>query len=86
MLTDTVQQLSTAECNSLAIPSVCLYLFPLCDSDGKVYLPSQELCQEISMVVCQQLWTLAETFGFGNQLPVCADLPSASTFECGILL
>ena len=82
MSTDDVQHLSTVECNDLAIPSVCLYLFPLCGSDGREYLPSQELCLEISLVVCQRLWTIAENLGFGDQLPVCADLPIASMNEC----
>lgn len=73
----TFGESTSLECEALAASFICLYLFPFCDESGRLYLPSQELCLEVSMDVCQQEWATAELFDQNNQLPDCAALPSS---------
>lgn len=76
---DAFVQSTTAECEAVAASFVCLYLFPLCDESGRVYLPSQEMCLEVSMDICSQEWSAAQLLDQDNQLPNCADLPTESS-------
>ena len=75
----TFGQSTSTECEALASSFVCLYLFPLCDEQGKQYLPSRELCLKVSMDVCRVEWATAQLFDQDNMLPDCADLPNATS-------
>ena len=61
-------------CQSVAGLLVCQSTFPLCDcATGHSYLASREECEKISMVECEEEWTIAKQYGI--PLPTCTDLP-----------
>ena len=68
---------ASQECVDAFVPLMCQYLFPLCNTSGNLLLPSQEECLTISTGVCQVEWGFAAQL-FGDQLPVCTDLPQSN--------
>ena len=65
------------QCQQQSSAFICQYFFPLADcSTGKSYKATKEDCLLISTGVCSDLWTLANTFGYGSVLPDCSTLPN----------
>ena len=61
-------------CLSSLIPFMCLYLFPLCDSNTTV---SRQQCIYISTVLCKDEWQTALSIQtIKDQIPKCESLPS----------
>ncbi|XP_019853215.1 PREDICTED: uncharacterized protein LOC109582744 isoform X3 [Amphimedon queenslandica] len=66
------------QCQQQSSAFICQYFFPLADcSTGKSYKATKEDCLLISTGVCSDLWTLANSFGYGSLLPDCSTLPNA---------
>ena len=66
---------SSSTCKEVAISLVCLFLFPICNGEGGLkYVPSQELCQNISTGACAQELAIIGNLS-ENILPNCGDLP-----------
>ena len=70
------QAFLSPQCREVALPFLCLYLFPLCDDNQTTYLPSMAQCISISTDICRTEWLLASSLV--NNLPVCSDLPNVS--------
>ncbi|XP_019853214.1 PREDICTED: uncharacterized protein LOC109582744 isoform X2 [Amphimedon queenslandica] len=65
------------QCQQQSSAFICQYFFPLADcSTGKSYKATKEDCLLISTGVCSDLWTLANSFGYGSLLPDCSTLPN----------
>ena len=77
---DALQSLppSSKTCKELLIPFTCLFRFPICEG-GTKYVPSQQQCESISTVVCEQEWAVASSVNETN-LPSCGDLPDGMYF------
>eukprot|EP00731_Ephydatia_muelleri_P010669 Em0005g1255a len=70
------QDFLSPQCKEVALPFLCLYLFPLCDDNQTTYLPSMAQCISISTDICRTEWLLASSLV--NNLPVCSKLPNVS--------
>ena len=74
---------ATPECEDLALPFFCLYLFGLCDASGKLHQPSRDECIHISTDICAVEWATAIDLLPENTLPQCesfqADNPICSS-------
>ena len=71
------------ECQRVALPFFCLYLFGLCDkSSGISIRPTIGQCEEIRDVICPTEWATALRFGFN--LPDCKIFPMESQ-SCPVL-
>ena len=71
------------ECQRVALPFFCLYLFGLCDnSSGVSIYPTTEQCEEIRDVICPTEWATALSFDFN--LPDCKIFPMESP-SCPVL-
>ena len=68
-----LQTFLSPQCKIAALPFICLYLFPLCDQNQTLHLPSSEQCISISTVSCKSEWTTAKALI--SNLPVCQSLP-----------
>lgn len=71
------QAFLSPQCQVVALPFLCLYLFPLCNDDQTTFLPSMAECISISTDICRTEWML--TSSLVNNLPVCSKLPSVSS-------
>lgn len=49
-----------SECGEAVLPFICLYLFPLCDGNQTLHLPSIDECNAISMGICSTEWKIAQ--------------------------
>ena len=56
------------ECMKAAVPFLCFYIFPLCDSASGLHQPSSEECREITEDICAQEF---QTLLTDAQLPQC---------------
>ena len=67
--------LGSDHCQRAAGMLVCQSYFPLCDKcqSGHSFLVSREECERISIVECEEEWTIARQYGI--PLPNCTDLP-----------
>lgn len=74
--------LLSSECQKVALPFLCLYLFPLCDDKNTAYLPSMMECISISTGICNVEWNFAASY---VNLPDCSRLPNVSTACTGML-
>ena len=69
------EQAARPTCKDAAVPFMCQYVFPLCDSTtGQLYLPTQQECLQISQQVCSIEWFLAKSL-LSDYLPDCEKLP-----------
>ena len=69
------EQVVRPACKDAAVPFMCQYVFPLCDSTtGQLYLPTQQEFLQISQQVCSIEWKLATSY-LGNNLPDDEKLP-----------
>jgi hypothetical protein len=66
----------SSSCYEVIVPFVCQYMFPLCSSD-KLFVPSREICVNVSTGGCQQQWEDTINKSSGVSLPDCSKLPSA---------
>jgi hypothetical protein len=66
----------SSNCYEVIVPFVCQYMFPLCSSD-KLFVPSREICVNVSTGGCQQQWEDTINKSSGVSLPDCSKLPSA---------
>ena len=71
------------ECMEAVVPFLCSYIFPLCDSSGRLHQPSAVECREITDEICAQEYNTvtAESLAGDGQLPQCQLLPE-TTLEC----
>ena len=58
---------------------LCQYLFPPCDRNGTLYLPTYQECVVISTGVCMGAWQLAQATPNLIPLPVCVSLPNTTS-------
>ena len=66
---------SSLACKEVVISFICLFVFPICDGeDGLKYVPSQELCENISTAACEKEWAIVASLN-ETILPSCGDLP-----------
>ena len=72
----TFQSFLSSQCQAVALPFLCLYLFPLCDENQTTYLPSMAECISVSTDICKSEWMTAKTLV--TNLPVCSTLPNTS--------
>ena len=71
------------ECQRVALPFFCLYLFGLCDkSSGVSIYPTIGQCEEIRDVICPTEW--ATLLRIGYNLPDCKIFPMESP-SCPVL-
>ena len=72
----------SAACTEAVVPFMCLFIFQLCDSDGQVYQPTMEECEEVTEGVCENVFEdlrmAAALIGREDQLPQCELLPETS--------
>ena len=73
---------TSPECQEAVVPFLCLFLYPLCDSEGTLYRPSSMDCVTISTGVCEREWMEAVNLLGPGVLPQCESLPSTSLM-CG---
>ena len=75
-------------CDAVIEQFLCFYIFGLCDSSGKLYLPSSGECRMVTEETCGPELEQAMMFIAGIpdiQLPQCDTLPVSSTpgsLEC----
>ena len=74
----TFQSFLSSQCQAVALPFLCLYLFPLCDENQTIYLPSMAECISISTDICKSEWMKAMNLQLVTNLPVCSTLPNTS--------
>ncbi|XP_033636995.1 inactive tyrosine-protein kinase transmembrane receptor ROR1-like [Asterias rubens] len=71
------------QCQEFAIPSLCYFAFPFCDSDAADPL-GRELCRDeceiLELDMCQQEYAIAKEYP-GVTLPDCQRLPQIGTKE-----
>ena len=71
---------SSLACKEVVISIICLFVFPICDGeDGLKYIPSQELCENISTGACEKEWAIVANLR-EIILPSCGDLPDGMFF------
>ena len=78
-----LRSLLSPQCLAASLPLICLYLFPLCNGNGTVYLPSSEQCYSVSGGSCKEEWVVAQAVI--NGLPNCAVLPNVSSCNSKVL-
>ena len=66
--------LGSDRCQREAGMLACQSYFPLCDEcqSGHSYLASREECERVSIMECEEEWTIARQYGI--PLPNCTDL------------
>ena len=72
---------SSPECMEAVVPFLCFYIFPLCDSSGRLYQPSAAECTTVIDGICAREFESAATSAMSDQLPQCQLLPQ-NTLEC----
>ena len=72
---------SSPECMKAAITSLCLYTFPICDSNDHPYRLSYAECSAITDGVCAEEFEGAASVLGENQLPNC-QLFSQTQVDC----
>ena len=79
MLSSGLQLLSPSlECEEAVLPFLCLFAFPLCDGNGRLYQPSLGECETLTTETCAQEWQMAVSFLGSENLPQCSTLPVTS--------
>ena len=73
-------------CERAIKPFLCLYLFPLCDTNGMIHRPSTEECKTVRDEVCSEEWKMTEAVFGSNLFPQCESLPATSVNCQGRLL
>ena len=58
---------------------LCQYLFPPCDGNGTLYLPTYQECVVISTGACKEAWQLAQAHTSIIKLPDCGSLPNTTS-------
>ncbi|KAL5516252.1 hypothetical protein EMCRGX_G001538 [Ephydatia muelleri] len=58
---------------------LCQYLFPPCDGNGTLYLPTYQECVVISTGACKEAWQLAQARISIIKLPDCGSLPNTTS-------
>ena len=71
------------ECKQAVVPFLCLYLFRVCDSTGKLHHPSYNQCVYISTDICAREWRQATEYLGSGVLPSCESFPAVSSL-CGM--
>ncbi|XP_054714438.1 inactive tyrosine-protein kinase transmembrane receptor ROR1-like [Uloborus diversus] len=75
----------SAQCHKYAIPSLCLFAFPLCDDNDRT--PRQvcrDECEVLESQICRMEYSIAKRHPLLGQqqiLPVCEDLPPVDSRE-----
>ena len=72
----SLQSFLSPNCRKVVMPFACLYLFPLCGDNHKIYFPSSKECISISTKSCADEWENAKMLI--NSLPDCKSLPDVS--------
>ena len=76
---------ASPECENAAVPFLCRYTFPLCDSSGELYLPSPGECETLATETCAREWEEAVSFLGREQLPQCNLLPErGEPVQCNV--
>ena len=79
MLSNGLQLLSPSlECEEAVLPFLCLFAFPLCDGNGRLYQPSSGECETLTTETCAREWQMAVSFLGSENLPQCDFLPVTS--------
>lgn len=70
---------SNQQCQDVALPFLCLYLFPFCDckASSSKYVASEEICEYARDKACSTEWNLVNLL-YPSLLPECSDLPPAT--------
>ena len=77
---------ASGDCRAAAVPFACQYLFPLCDSNGELYLPSAQQCRDVTTDVCVDVWQIALAAPeVAQRLPTCDELPENITACTGTI-
>ena len=78
----------TRECKSTILSFMCLYLFPLCDANGTIHMPSTEDCHEITGTCKEEFEAMMDLPGIKGQLnlPDCQSLLNSSSIFSGIYI
>ncbi|KFM72830.1 Tyrosine-protein kinase transmembrane receptor ROR1, partial [Stegodyphus mimosarum] len=75
------------ECHKYAIPSLCFFAFPLCDTDSPYPMPRQvcrDECEVLESNICRMEYSIAKRHPLLGQqkiLPVCEELPPVGSKE-----
>nr|XP_042903811.1 inactive tyrosine-protein kinase transmembrane receptor ROR1 isoform X1 [Parasteatoda tepidariorum] len=75
------------ECHKYAIPSLCFFAFPLCDTDSPYPIPRQvcrDECEVLESNICRMEYSIAKRHPLLGQqkiLPVCEELPPVGSKE-----
>ena len=69
------------QCRRALTPFLCLFIFTLCDTDGRQHTIVRDNCLELRDNICNEEWSRAAAFLPPGSLPVCEDLPDI-TDEC----
>lgn len=77
----SLELFGSPECVAAATPFLCVHLFDgVCDSEGVLYLPTREECEELSTDVCRTEFELAHSIGM--EFVDCEQLPTESPPLC----
>ena len=71
MLIESFSTVISEECSAAAIPFICQYVYPPCDSSGTAQFITREKCINIRDDVCKTEWRIAMFTEQRNLLPVC---------------
>ena len=74
---------ASPECEAVALPFYCLYLFGLCDASGKLHHPSRDDCLRVSTEVCATEWATASSLS-PTLLPECESFQDVDTTCLGM--
>ena len=75
----------STECENAALPFLCRFTFPLCDSSGDLYLPSSGECETLTTVTCAREWEEAVAFLGRERLPQCESLSErVESLQCSV--
>ncbi|GFT86851.1 inactive tyrosine-protein kinase transmembrane receptor ROR1 [Nephila pilipes] len=75
------------ECHKYAIPSLCFFAFPLCETDSPYPVPRQvcrDECEVLESNICRMEYSIAKRHPLLGQqkiLPVCEELPPVGSKE-----
>ena len=69
---------ASEECQSKAIPLLCLHLFGLCGEQGVSIQPTRSECKEVRDETCQREWNIVKALDM--DLPDCTMLPDEASF------